>query len=48
MDDFVLFSVIPHDPYSNESCVWSYENNFSKPIITGDWSTIKNYFKQTI
>lgn len=43
----ILFSVVPasgHKALKGRAEVWSHENDFNGPVITGTWKDIKNWF----
>jgi hypothetical protein len=46
-DGEVLYTVKINDPSANNLCtIWSYENDFIKPVARGYWNDIVDYFKQ--
>jgi hypothetical protein len=43
----VLFTLKIDVPYEDNLCtIWSYENDFSKPVARGYWNDVIEYFKQ--
>lgn len=45
----VLFTIIPksgHNSKYGKAEVWAKENNFNRPVVTGTWKDVINYFIQ--